>query len=776
MSDHYSKEVVKKSAQGRIIEILEQVAGISHEFLLGNHPVEGEYHNGPCPKCGGTDRFRLINSTAGAVFCNQCLSTGNGDFLGAVRWMKDCSFPEAVDLVGKYLDSIGVLTSKFPNTSNHSDTSDFSNTSDTSEWRWRDIYGEKQPYVTAVYHYPDRAGNPSYKIERYNKPDGGKMFCQWRWDPPGRKWVKGLNGIKVVPHPYNLKSLLKDTVKRVFIVEGEKCVDALSQALEGTEYQHQVAVTTVAGGCHQWRYLGEILEPYRPDCSVYFFVDNDEPGEKAVQAGFESLRNADATHGTHRTESKTFNEVFQKDLSFGRPNTAYYRVDFPTPVDPERDPRGYDVADFLEDLTRQGCPKEELFPKLALYIKENKKRITDVPVRPDNPSRNDSSLNDPPLNDPSSPTGKRKRIIDVSIMSDIEQENIQWLWKNKIALGMLTLLAGRGGEGKSYFSAYLASQISRGGVWPDGSPVEKGCTVFLGPGEDPLPQIVRPRLETLDADLSLICEFRGVFLEDDDPNNTRFSPVSLKTVHHMEDVVHYMEHKTGFPVRLLVIDPISSFLEGTQENSNAEIRELLKPLACFAKEKNIAVLLISHFRKSFSERGCSIERVIGSAAFTTSVRAAWFLYADKKDRAVKVVVPAKGNILIDPTGLELRIQEDGRLEFIDPFLRKTAEDIDAELATFQRQQELEAAQAAKGEAEKEKTGRPPAIRDAAGEWLISFLQSYPGGREVHEIMNESKAAGFSFRTIQRAANKLNIVRKKQLTDWIWILSPDQPEE
>ena len=30
-------------------------------------------------------------------------------------------------------------------------------------------------------------------------------------------------------------------------------------------------------------------------------------------------------------------------------------------------------------------------------------------------------------------------------MSDVEPEDIQWLWKNKIALGMLTLLAGRGG-------------------------------------------------------------------------------------------------------------------------------------------------------------------------------------------------------------------------------------------------------------------------------------------------------------------------------------------
>ena len=746
MFRHYDKAVVKQAAQDRIVDILEQVAGISHEFLLGNHPVEGEYHNGPCPKCGGRDRFRLINKEIGTVFCNQCLSTGNGDFLGAVRWMKDCSFSEAVDLVGKYLDDLGVLTA------NTSSTSSGLPAPGSSDWPVRDLYGGQDlSLIEKVYLYYDPFGNYSYKIERFRRPDGRKWFCQWHYDQPGRKWVRGLGGQKFVPLPYNLKSLLNKNLKMIFIAEGEKCVDALTGILEGSTLQYNTAVTTIAGGCHQWRYLGEVLESYRPDCPVYFFVDHDESGEKAVQAGFESLRNADLAN-TGLGECNTFEDVFERQRSAGRPNTTYYRIDFPTPVDPDRPAQGYDVADFLEDLARQGCSQQEILFRLTSYIKENKKEMTDEPQQSED----------------SSPPGKEEEAadFDASTIAEVELEDIQWLWENKIPRGMITLLAGRGGEGKSYFSAYLASQISRGGVWPDGSPVEKGCTVFLGPGEDPLPQIVRPRLETLDADLSLICEFRGVFRQDGPTKEKVLIPASLKRLSALKSFVHYVENKTGFPVRLLVIDPVSSFLDGTQENNNAEIRELLKPLVSFAAEENIAVLLISHFRKGTSERGSSIERVIGSAAFTTSVRAAWFLYADNADHTKKMVVPAKANVLTNPTGLEFQIQPGGWLDFTNPFLNKTAEDIDLEQAQYLRQLDIAAAEKEK---EKKESCRPSPTRDAAEKWLINYLQDHPNGRTVNEIKAEAMEAGFNFRTVQRAAGNLNIVREKQLTGWVWKL-------
>lgn len=69
---------VKAEAAGRWPDILSQVAGIPEGYLDGK--------NHPCPLCGGEDRFRLIDPEAGAVLCNQCFSTKNGDGIASVAW------------------------------------------------------------------------------------------------------------------------------------------------------------------------------------------------------------------------------------------------------------------------------------------------------------------------------------------------------------------------------------------------------------------------------------------------------------------------------------------------------------------------------------------------------------------------------------------------------------------------------------------------------------------------------------------------------------------
>lgn len=54
---------------------------------------------GPCPRCGGTDRFHV---KAGGFFCRQCkqMEANNGiwyDQIDFVRWMDGCSFTAAVE-------------------------------------------------------------------------------------------------------------------------------------------------------------------------------------------------------------------------------------------------------------------------------------------------------------------------------------------------------------------------------------------------------------------------------------------------------------------------------------------------------------------------------------------------------------------------------------------------------------------------------------------------------------------------------------------------------
>lgn len=57
---NYDKEEVRTKARGRWPEILIHLAGIDSELL-----DDSKEH--PCPKCGGTTRFRMINILEGAA-------------------------------------------------------------------------------------------------------------------------------------------------------------------------------------------------------------------------------------------------------------------------------------------------------------------------------------------------------------------------------------------------------------------------------------------------------------------------------------------------------------------------------------------------------------------------------------------------------------------------------------------------------------------------------------------------------------------------------------
>lgn len=88
-------DTIRAAASGRWNEILSSVAAVDLSIL------DGQHH--PCPKCAGTDRFRLVDKTAGALMCNQCFATKNGDGFSAVQWMLGIDFVEAAKRVGEYL-------------------------------------------------------------------------------------------------------------------------------------------------------------------------------------------------------------------------------------------------------------------------------------------------------------------------------------------------------------------------------------------------------------------------------------------------------------------------------------------------------------------------------------------------------------------------------------------------------------------------------------------------------------------------------------------------
>lgn len=88
--------LVKEAARGRWAAVLSAVAGLSVDILDRSHH--------PCPKCGGTDRFRFTDQGGdGSCICNACARRTCGDGLATILWATGWTFAEALRRVAQHL-------------------------------------------------------------------------------------------------------------------------------------------------------------------------------------------------------------------------------------------------------------------------------------------------------------------------------------------------------------------------------------------------------------------------------------------------------------------------------------------------------------------------------------------------------------------------------------------------------------------------------------------------------------------------------------------------
>lgn len=89
----FPTDQVKLYSQNRWAAILRDVGRISSDYLTGRH--------GPCPVCGGKDRFRFDDKDGlGTWICNQC---GAGDGFRLLQLCTGMSFSKVLNNVSQYL-------------------------------------------------------------------------------------------------------------------------------------------------------------------------------------------------------------------------------------------------------------------------------------------------------------------------------------------------------------------------------------------------------------------------------------------------------------------------------------------------------------------------------------------------------------------------------------------------------------------------------------------------------------------------------------------------
>jgi RecA-family ATPase len=175
---------------------------------------------------------------------------------------------------------------------------------------------------------------------------------------------------------------------------------------------------------------------------------------------------------------------------------------------------------------------------------------------------------------------------------------------------MLTMLAGDPKLGKSFVALDMATALSRGLPMPQGGSASRTGSTLLLSAEDAAAETVIARLTTSGANLAEIHLLESVIIGN--------GSEALPRLRYDIDVITAAAARFG-DCKLIVIDPVSSYLKGVDDHRNAALRGALSPLKTLAERLGAAVVLINHFTKKAAASGK--HRISGSIAYVGACRA-----------------------------------------------------------------------------------------------------------------------------------------------------------
>jgi putative DNA primase/helicase len=348
------------------------------------------------------------------------------------------------------------------------------------------------------------------------------------------------------------------------------------------------------------------------------------------------------------------------------------------------------------------------------------------------------------------PWTKKAEIIS---FDKIEPLDIDWLWHNRIPRGMLTLLVGDPGVGKSFLTLYMSAKVSTGGQWPDSasSPQADTGTVIILSCEDSPEHVICPRLIALKADLSKIKTIQCV-RHKDEKGNEFTEQFNIMT--DLYELQHALDENPD--TKLVIIDPMSAYFGCLDTHKDSNVRSVIAPLVEIARRYNIALVGVMHLNKGNSSK--AIYRTMGSLAFPASARTVWLVShsQDGPKNPRRLLLPAKHNILKDPTTLAFEIK-DGLVVFEDEPVAITADEILAPRSNIEAPE-----------------------RDRAVEWLKQLLA---GGISMssNEIMKLAEEEGFKKDTLAKARKELCVKCYPDFDEdgnklWFWKLPRQEGEQ